>query len=363
MSFLILVVNPGSTSTKAALFRDRDMLEESSLSHDPEELKACGSLAGQLGLRINAVLFLLNQEGIPLGTVDAVIGRGGLMKPLPSGVYEISREMMEDMSENRYGTHASNLGALMARQLAEAFGKRDCPALIADPVVVDELIPEARITGLPAIKRRSIFHALNQKSVARQAAEILGGQYEELNFIVAHMGGGISVGAHRQGRVIDVNNALDGEGPFSPERSGTLPAGQLLDRVEAGVALTELRRSLTGEGGLAALTGTKDLRVFLEQVQGGDGKAAVVYKALVLRVSQEICRHGATLEGRIDRIILTGGLAKSTRFTEDLKKRVSFLAEVLVIPGEREMQALAENALAVLKGERKICRYEVQGVG
>jgi len=354
---IILTINPGSTSTKAALYRDLDLMEEVSITHAREELEQCPRLTDQIGLRMDAVMKILDSRGIKPGELDAVVGRGGLMKPLTSGVYRVSAGMMDDLKECRFGTHASNLGAPMADQLARAYGRAGCPALIADPVVVDEMIPEARISGFPGIERKSIFHALNQKSVARQAAAALNRNYEEINLIVAHMGGGVSVGAHRKGEVIDVNNALDGDGPFSPERSGTVPAGQLLDLVEAGVSLSELRRGLTGEGGMAALYGSKDHKSMMEAFARGEEQAVLIHKAMVLQIAQEICRHGATLEGKVDAVVLTGGLARSRELTDDLKRKVSFLGEVMVIPGEREMLSLAENALAAVKGSREIKEY------
>jgi len=354
---IILAVNPGSTSTKAALYEDEKVLEELSLNHTPDELAPFPRLADQLELRMEGVRKILDARGIKPGDLDAVIGRGGLMHPLSSGVYRVSPKMLKDLNECRYGIHASNLGAPMALKLAELYGKKGCPALIADPVVVDELLPEARVTGFPGIQRRSIFHALNQKSVARRAASELGSPYEDLNLIVAHMGGGVSVGAHRKGQVIDVNNALDGDGPFSPERSGTVPAGQLLDRVEAGVPIPELRKGITGQGGMAALFGSKDHIKLMDEVDRNEEKAVLIHKAMVLQISQEICRHGATLDGQVDAVVLTGGLAKSDRLTDDISSKVSFLARVLVYPGERELHSLAENALAAVNGTRAVREY------
>lgn len=348
MSPLILAVNPGSTSTKAALYRGNREIKELSCAHEDDELTDCGELSEEISFRKESLRPLL--EEIPPGEkLDAVIARGGLMKPLMGGVYRVNGTMLEDLASCRYGKHASNLGAPLALGIASEYGTEACPSFIADPVVVDELIPEARVSGIKGIERRSIFHALNQKSTGRAAAASLGRKYDSLNLIIAHMGGGISVGAHRKGRVIDVNNALDGEGPFSPERSGTVPAGQLLDLVDKGMSLSEIRRLLTGGGGLASLTGSKDFRAL--------DKESTLYRAMVLQVSQEICRHGATLEGRVDGIVLTGGLANSSRFVEDIERRAGFLARVIVIPGEREMQSLAENALAALQGEREIREY------
>ncbi|MDC7240845.1 MAG: butyrate kinase [Spirochaetales bacterium] len=354
MSLTVLAVNPGSTSTKAALFRDGEIAEEINCPHDAADLEACGGLFDQKKLRLKVLAPLL-KEGIKL---DAVIGRGGLMKPLDGGVYRVNRAMLEDLESCRYGTHASNLGGVLAAELARRFGRTaDCPALIADPVVVDEMIPEAHVSGIDGIPRRSIFHALNQKSTAREAAKQLGLDYENANFIVAHMGGGISVGAHRTGRVIDVNNALDGDGPFSPERSGTVPAGQLLDLVESGRPIAEIRRLLTGAGGAASLYGSKDIQALLDDCTRGVERARIIYGAMILQISQEIARHGATLEGRVDAVVLTGGMAQSSTITDDIERKISYLAPVIVIPGEREMHSLADNAYAALKGTREIREY------
>lgn len=355
MTPLILAVNPGSTSTKAALFRGDELLKEINCSHGDEEIKACGGLSGQIDLRKKSVKPLLHE--MLDEKLDAVIGRGGLMKALAGGVYRVNETMLDDLDSCRYGTHASNLGAPLAVELAARYGVENCPAFIADPVVVDEMIPEARISGIKGMERRSIFHALNQKSTGRAAAASMGRAYEDVSLIIAHMGGGISVGAHRKGRVIDVNNALDGEGPFSPERSGTVPAGQLLDLVEKGVPLPEIRRLLTGSGGLASLRGSKDYKKLEEDLKKGDKESLILHKALVLQISREICSHGATLEGHIDGIVLTGGLANSTLLVEDIKRKIGFLGKVIVIPGEREMQALAESAFAVLLGKREIREY------
>ncbi|MBF9016603.1 MULTISPECIES: butyrate kinase [unclassified Oceanispirochaeta] len=355
MTPLILAVNPGSTSTKAALFRGEELLKEINCPHADEEIKACGGLSGQIDLRKDSLKSLLHEIGNE--KLDVVIGRGGLMKPLAGGVYRVNKTMLEDLVSCRYGIHASNLGASLAAELAARYGVENCPAFIADPVVVDEMIPEARISGIKGMERRSIFHALNQKSTGRAAAASMGKAYEDVNLIIAHMGGGISVGAHRKGRVIDVNNALDGEGPFSPERSGTVPAGQLLDLVEKGVPVAEIRRLLTGYGGLASLNGNKDFRILEEDHKKGIKESSTIHKALVLQISQEICSHGATLEGHIDGIVLTGGLANSSLLVEDIIRRIGFLGKVIVIPGEREMQSLAESAYAALLGKREIREY------
>ena len=358
----VLAINPGSTSTKLSLSQGGQEIRSLSICHATEDLQPFVSVTDQEEYRLGLIkeLFLNTREDetVPL---DAVIGRGGLLSPMEGGVYRISPDMLADLRAASYGEHACNLGAILAERLAEEQRQRGvpCAALIADPVVVDELCPEARLSGIPELERRSIFHALNQKSVGRTTARELGKSYEEVNLIIAHMGGGISVGAHRQGRVIDVNNALDGDGPFSPERSGGVPARQLVRLALSGdLGDEELKKKITGCGGMYAYTGTKDLRELTSRMDTGDGKAALVYRAMVLQIAQEICAHGATLEGRVDAIALTGGAAHCERLIRDLKKRVSFLAPVFVYPGEREMAALIENAIDALTGKQVIKEYK-----
>ncbi len=362
MSFRILAINPGSTSTKLSLFKDLSEIRSVNISHDAQELMRFSSVAEQEEFRLSLIRknFPAEGSGDHEGKLDAVIGRGGLLRPLEGGVYNVSPPMLNDLRSAVYGEHASNLGAILAQRLAEeqrTNGGR-CAALIADPVVVDELDPEARISGCPEIERKSIFHALNQKSVGRSAAGEMGKSYQDLNLIIAHMGGGISVGAHCRGRIIGVNNALDGDGPFSPERSGGLPAGQLIKLALSGrFNEEELKKMITGKGGMYAYTGTKDFAELFNRIESGDSRAELVYRAMTLQIAQEISRHGATLKGDIDGIVLTGGMAKSTELVEDLKKRISFLAPVFVYPGEREMAAMAENALDVLSGRQDMKEY------
>jgi butyrate kinase len=361
-TFRILVINPGSTSTKLALFEGKNEIHSMNCTHSVEDLIGFSSVVDQEEFRFNLIKEFLNQiREDAESPLDAAIGRGGLLKPLEGGIYRVGQPMVEDLRSARFGEHACNLGAVLAQRLAneESEKGRPCEAFIADPVVVDELCDEARISGMPELERKSIFHALNQKSVAREVALKLGKDYEEVCLIVAHLGGGVSVGAHRNGKVIDVNNALNGEGPFSPERSGSLPAGQLSELIFSGrFSPNEIMKKITGKGGLFAYCGTKDLRELLKTISSGDEKAEIVYRAMVLQISQEIARHGATLEGRVDGIILTGGLAYSTDFVEELKKKISFLGKVFVIPGEREMTALADNALDALSGCRLIKEYD-----
>ncbi len=352
----ILVINPGSTSTKIALFVGSAEVCADARAHSATELAAYPTIAAQAPLRRAAIVEFVGENGIDLQSLDAVIGRGGLLKPLPSGVYAVSDAMCADLHSARYGAHASNLGGILARDIARGVG---CPAFIADPVVVDELEDVARLSGLPELPRRSIFHALNQKSAARAACRRLGRSYESSALIVAHMGGGISVGAHRNGRVIDVNNALDGEGPFSPERAGTVPAGQLAEMAASGDRdLPSVKRLLTGAGGLVAYCGTNDMRDVRSRVTAGDGDARLVLAAMCYQIAKEIASHGATLCGAVDAIVLTGGLAHDDLVVSEVSRRVDYLAQIVLIPGEREMVSLAAAALDALSGDREVLVYE-----
>jgi len=353
--FHILVINPGSTSTKLSLFQNERERYSATESHSAREIGQYPSILDQEDFRLRHARAFLTQHRIDSKRLDAVVGRGGLLRPIESGVYRVNGLMLSDLRAARFGEHASNLGALLAWRIAEEAGR---PAFIVDPVVVDEMEETARITGIPEIRRRSIFHALNQKSAAREVARRLGKPYEKCNLIVAHLGGGISVGAHRKGRVVDVNNALDGEGPFAPERAGSIPAGQLVEICFSGrFSLEEIKSRLTGRGGLVAYRGSSSLEELKRADDGGDRQAKVLFAALALRISQEICRHGATFEGKVDAVILTGGMARESELVALVKKRVRHLGPVAVIPGEREMLALAEGALSVLRGKRRAREY------
>lgn len=353
---LILAINPGSTSTKFGLFREKEFIFGKTLRHTSDELKVFSRITDQFHFRKDLIVNELTDNGYDLASIAAVIGRGGLVKPIESGVYEVNERMIEDLENGLMGQHASNLGGLIANDIASALpGAR---AFIVDPVVVDELEPVARISGHPAIERISIFHALNQKAVARSYAESVDRSYEDLNLIVAHMGGGISVGAHRKGRVIDVNNALNGDGPFSPERSGGLPAGQLVDLCFSGkYTHKELKSILTGNGGIVAYLGTNSFIEVCDMAQKGDQKARLIMEALAYQVSREIGAMASVLEGSIDAIILTGGLAYQEEHVERIRKRTGFLAEVVVFPGEDEIKALAFNGLLALDGKTGIKEY------
>lgn len=351
----LLVINPGSTSTKISWFAgDAERCAET-LSHSAEELARFPSIAAQAPFRREAIDRFLSSNELDPATLSAVVARGGLLHPLEGGVYAVNDAMVADLESGEYGRHASNLGGILARAIADSVG---CTAFIADPVVVDELDDVARLSGLPGLPRRSIFHALNQKSAAREACRRLGRSYESSNLIVAHMGGGVSVGAHRAGRVVDVNNALDGEGPFSPERAGTLPAGQLVDLVVAGRHTgAEVRRMITGAGGVVAYAGTNDVRELVARATQGDGSASLVLRAMCYQIAREIASHGATLAGSVDAVVLTGGMAHNDEVVSQISARVEFLAEVVVIPGEREMISLAAAALGALRGEREVRTY------
>lgn len=354
--YRILTINPGSTSTKIAIFDNEKPVFEEVLRHSAEEIGKYEKIFDQYEFRKNVILETLRENEINLTKLAAVVGRGGLLKPIAGGTYKVDENMLKDLKVGVLGEHASNLGGVLAYEIASQL---NIPAFIVDPVVVDEMDEVARISGMPEIQRKSIFHALNQKAVARRAANDKGKKYEDMNFVVAHLGGGISVGAHQKGRVIDVNNALDGEGPFSPERSGGLPVGDLAKLCFSGkYTLDEIKKKIKGNGGLVAYLGTNDGREVVKMIESGDTKAELVYQAMAYQVAKEIGSCAAVLKGNVDAIILTGGIAYDKLFTGWIKERVSFISEVLVYPGEDEMIALAEGGLRVLRGEEEAKIYE-----
>ncbi len=351
----ILAINPGSTSTKIAVYNDQTPILELSLAHSAESLKGYPTVMAQFDFRKQAVLDALLQAGIDPAGLDAVIGRGGLVKPIPSGVYLVNDALRRDLLEGVSGEHASNLGGLIADSIARPAG---IPAYIADPVVVDELQDVARVTGLPQVARVSIFHALNQKAVAREYAERIGKPYEELNLIVAHLGGGISVGAHRQGQVVDVNNALDGDGPFSPERSGSLPTGGLVSLCyDPDYNEQRIRKMLCGRGGLVAHLGTNNMKEAFALAQT-DHRTKTVLDAMFYNIGKAIGSMAAVLAGKVDAIIITGGIAHNPPVCDYITKMVSFIAPVIVRPGENELEALATNAIHALEGSVPVKIYE-----
>ncbi|MBD3308918.1 butyrate kinase [candidate division KSB3 bacterium] len=344
----ILVVNPGSTSTKVAVYEGQTCLMVQSLPHAHEQLARYAKMTDQLPFRKDLVVQVLQEHAIALDTLDAIVGRGGLLYPLEGGCYRVNDQMVADLTNAVMGEHASNLGALLARSLGDDLGKA---SFIVDPVVVDELCPLARYSGTPDIWRMSIFHALNQKAVARRVAKQISKPYARCRFIVAHLGGGISVGAHQGGRVIDVNNALDGDGPFSPERSGGLPAGQLARLCFSGkYSLDEIHKMIKRNGGLVAYLGTHDASEIITAIEQGDDHAKEVLEAMAYQVSKEIGALAAVLCGEVDAIILTGGLAHNDLVVDWIRRRVHFIAPVTCVPGEDEMLALYEGALAALTG-------------
>jgi len=354
---VILAINPGSTSTKVALFQGPKEVWSDTQRYDANRIREFPRIPAQELFRLEDIRKALKKKNTEATDLDAVVGRGGLLRPIPGGTYKVGAEMLEDLRSCRFGSHASNLGGPLAKMIADEAG--GVPAFIVDPVVVDELIDEVRLSGIPEIERRSIFHALNQKAVARRASSELGKDVDEANLIVAHMGGGISVGAHRGGRVIDVNNALDGEGPFAPERAGSLPAGELVKFVfSTGIKLEELMKKMVGGGGLVAHLGTNDLREVEEMIAGGDEKARLVFEAMAYQIAREICGRAAVLSGEVDAVVLTGGLAFSEAFVEAVSRRVAFIAPILIFPGEDEMRALAEGAFRVMSGQEVAREYE-----
>jgi butyrate kinase len=351
----LLIINPGSTSTKIAVYEDEREILSANIAHSAEELAPFAKIVDQKGFRKDIILKTLQAHDVEPASLTAVIGRGGLLVPIPSGVYRVNDRMLGDLDTGVQGEHASNLGGLIADEIARPLG---LPAFIVDPVVVDELEDWARLSGVPEIRRRSIFHALNHKYSARLAAQKLGRSYEDVNLIVCHLGGGISIGAHKQGRVIDVNNALNGEGPIAPERAGTLPAGDLVALAFSGqYAQGDLKKMLTGRGGMVAHLKTNDMRETLKRVAAGDRQAELVFTAMVLTVAKQVGACAAVLQGQVDGVVLSGGLAFSTEFIDKIKEYIQFLGPVFVFPGENEMVALAEAGLRVLRGEEPARTY------
>lgn len=350
----IFVINPGSTSTKIALFFDEKLAWTAGAHHLAKDLALFPSVNDQYEYRKAFILKLLADNSIPLD-FDAVIARGGLLRPTSGGVYIVNEQMKYDLIHARM-EHACNLGALPADEIAAMC---PCPAYIADPEVVDELMPEARLTGLPGMERISIFHALNSKAVSRKYAASIGRKYEELNLIVVHLGGGISVAAHRRGRVVDVNNALNGEGPFAPERAGTLPAHQFAELCFSGkYTLQQVKKLISGKGGLTAHLGTNDVVTISSKAQDGEEPYKSVLDAMLYTVAKQVGAMYVTIRGQVDAIILTGGIAHSDYCMNILREQIDYLAPIVLMPGEDEMGSLAFNALGVLRGELSLQVYQ-----
>lgn len=354
--FRVLAINPGSTSTKIAVFQNTEPVFLKNIKHSPEELSGFSKITEQFPFRKEIILRQLQIADIQLNDIQAVVGRGGLLKPIPSGVYEVNNVMVADLKNSPLGEHASNLGGLIARDIVNALP--NAKAYIVDPIVVDEMDDIARISGHPLFQRRSIFHALNQKAVAREYAKLIHRPYESLNLIVVHLGGGITVGAHQKGRVIDVNQGLDGEGPFSPERSGTLPVGELVKFCYSGkYSLKEVQKMVKGEGGLVAYLGTNDASLVEKMVNAGDANAELIYHAMAYQIAKLIGEMFTVLKGDVDAILITGGVAYDKNFVNWIQERVYKLAPVHIYPGEDEMKALAYNGLMALRGEVTVKEY------
>ena len=352
---LIMAINPGSTSTKMGIFRNEKQVLVEMTNHHSDRLEVPLHKSNQCESLRRSILEAANRSGMDLHELACVVTRGGFLRPLRSGIYRITKEMLRDLSEARYGLHASNLGPIVARSIADSVHAR---AFAVDPVVVDELADVARISGLPEIRRRSIFHALNHKAVASLAAQELRRPYGELNLIVAHLGGGITVGAHRCGRVIDVNDGLNGDGPFSPTRSGALPVVGVLELlVSKRFTPDALKERITAQGGVAAYLGTSNMEEVKRRVRCGDGKAKLIYEAMAYQVAKAIGGCATVLKGRVDAILISGGIARDKTFVDLIRERVSFLSRILVYPGERELERLVASALRALRGEEKVKDY------
>ncbi|RGD40853.1 butyrate kinase [Coprococcus sp. AM14-16] len=355
MSYKILIINPGSTSTKIGVFEDETLLFEETLRHTTEELAGFNMIVDQKDFRKKVILDVLAEKNFDIKTLDVCVGRGGMLKPIPGGTYAVSDDLLEDLKIGKQGQHASNLGGILAREIGDELG---VPSYIVDPVVVDELMPSSRLSGVPELPRISVFHALNQKAVAKRYAKEVGKKYTDLNLIVVHMGGGVSVGAHDHGKVVDVYNALDGDGAFSPERAGGVPSGALVKMCFSGeYTQAEVMKKLVGNGGFNAYIGSNDARDLEKLVNEGDEHAKLVQDAFYQQVAKDIGGMATVLRGKVDQIILTGGIAYSKHTCEELEKRAGFIAPFTVYAGEDELLALAQGALRVMNGEEEPMKY------
>ena len=355
MALKLLIINPGSTSTKIGVFDGEQEVLEETLRHSTEEISKYETIYDQFKFRKDIIINVLKEKEFDIKTLDAVVGRGGMLKPIESGTYKVNDKMLQDLKDGVQGQHASNLGGIIANQIGNEL---NIPAFIVDPVVVDELNEVARISGVPELPRVSKFHALNQKAVAKRYAKENGIKYSDLNLIVVHMGGGVSVGAHKNGRVIDVNNALDGEGPFSPERAGSVPVGELIKMCYSGeFTEQEVYNKVVGKGGFVAYLNTNDARDVLKLASEGNKDAQICFDAFIYQIAKSIGEMATVLEGKIDRIIFTGGIAYSEKVIEELRKRVGWISDITVYPGEDELLALAQGAIRVITGEEEAKEY------
>jgi butyrate kinase len=353
----ILVINPGSTSTKIAVYKNRQEILLINIKHPQEVLDQFQKIAEQFEYRKNKVKEVLAKAGIDINSINIIVGRGGLLKPMKGGAYKVNDNLIRDI-QNPMGEHESNLGGVIAYEIAKEVGN-GAFAIIVDPTCVDEMEEIARISGMPELPRRSLLHALNQKAIARKYATENKTNYDDINVIVAHMGGGISVGAHFKGRIIDVNNGLNGDGPMSPERSGGVPIGQLVDLCFSGkYSKEDIYKKIKGNGGLYAYLGTSDALEVENRIKNGDEYAKLIYSAISYQVAKEIGALSTVLKGKVDGILLTGGLAFGEMIVDEITERVAHLGPVKSYPGEGEMEALAMNAFMVLNGEIDVRDYE-----
>ena len=355
MSVKSLIINPGSTSTKIGVFEDETLLFEETLRHSTEEIAQYASIVDQKDFRKKIITDLLKEKDFDIKSLGMVVGRGGMLKPIPGGTYAVTDDLLEDLKIGKQGQHASNLGGILAREIADEIG---VPSYIVDPVVVDELAPVARYSGVKELPRTSVFHALNQKAVAKRYAKEAGKAYDSMNLIVVHMGGGVSVGAHEKGKVIDVFNALDGDGAFSPERAGAVPSGALIKMCFSGeYTEKEVYSKIVGKGGFNSYLGTNDMRNVIKMIEEGNEEAKTMFDAFIFQVTKDIGSMACVLNGKVDQIIVTGGIAYNAKVIENLKEKAGWIAPFTVYPGEDELLALVQGGLRVLNGEEKAMEY------
>jgi butyrate kinase len=351
----ILVINPGATSTKIAVYDGEELLFKRSIEHKNEMIREFKKIFDQYKFRLETIYNVLEEEKTDPATLSAVVGRGGLVKPVPGGTFAINSKMLADLEKAERGQHASNLGAVLAYNIAE---RLRIPSFIVDPVAVDELDPVARICGYPGFEKNCLSHALNVRAVARKAAGGMGRKFTDCNFIVIHLGTGISVNALKKGKMIEACNAKD-DGPFSVDRCGALPVTQLIELCYSNqYSKEELLKRIVGEGGIYAYLGTRDIREVEQMEKDGDEKAKVILDAFTYQVARETGAIGAALCGEVDKIVITGGMANSARVVDDIVRRVKFIAEIVLLPGEEELQSLALGALRVLNGDEKAKEYQ-----
>ena len=355
MAYKLLIINPGSTSTKIGVYSGEKEVLVETLRHSAEEIGMYDTIFDQKGFRKEVIMKVLKENNIDVNSLDAIVGRGGMLRPIPGGTYEVTDKLLEDLKVGVSGQHASNLGGILAHEIAKEVGIK---SFIVDPVVVDELQDIARISGMPELPRRSIFHALNQKAVAKRYAKENNKKYDELNLVVVHMGGGVSVAAHKNGQVIDVNNTLDGDGPFSPERAGSVPVGDLVKLCfSRKYTESEVYSKIVGKGGYVAYLNTNDVRDVLKAIEEGDNHAKLIFDAFIYQISKAIGEMSVVLKGKVDTIILTGGIAYSPVVINAIKENVNWISNLTVYPGEDELLALAQGAIRVLDEEEEAREY------